>query len=216
MICNSNYLSLTPKLLLTHNFWWECHWALKIHTQVLCTLLCLWGKGTQRPLWNPTSPLPQFCVMANQETGRSPDLDVGGGDNERPCLSISSTTVHTGLEIKWCCLCRPKAHATTLQVESREWERLAGSRTVTASNSGNTWPSCVFIITKSGQEESVPRGRQVAMLTLGNPLSKGHLFYLNILIPSVSYNKACVNIITLYDDFINPCFYSLEIYLVFF
>lgn len=93
---------------------------------------------------------------------------------------------------------------THMLVDSREWETLAGSRTITASNSGNTWPSCVLTITKSGRGESlpVPSGRAYTQ----NPLCKGNLLYLNTLIPSVTCNKAWVTIITLYDDFINSCF----------
>ena len=143
MICNSNYLSLTPKLLLTHNFWWECHWALKIYTQVLCTLLSLWGKGTQRPPWNPTSPLPQFCLTANQRAGHSPNLDVGGGDNDHPCSSMSSPTVHTGLEIKGCCPSL-SSHGTCYHIASRE-QRVGKTGRITHHNSIKFWQHLTFL-----------------------------------------------------------------------
>ena len=151
--------------------------------------------------------------MANQRAGHSPNLAVGGGDNDRPCSSMSSPTVHTGLEIKGCCPL--SSQGTCYHIASRE-QRVGKSDRIMHHNSIKFWQHLTFLCIHhhwSGQEESVPRGRQVAMLTLRNPLSKGHLFYLNTLIPSVRYNKAWVTIITLYDDLINPGFYPLEIYL---
>lgn len=80
--------------------------------------------------------------MANQRAGHSPNLAVGGGDNDRPCSSMSSPTVHTGLEIKGCCPL--SSQGTCYHIASRE-QRVGKSDRIMHHNSIKFWQHLTFL-----------------------------------------------------------------------